>query len=156
MNNQLRPALATLIREQVRKEVRAQLRRMAMSRTRDDFINRLVEVLNPALAHYYRIMLANLNGHTDQAAKWQEHQEDFLDQFASRMFDRTKAKGLDRKEAANKALEELMDHDAARRRRETSKFAATYKLKKIVPLPKDAHEGFMGNIRGLVDDMFAA
>jgi hypothetical protein len=152
MNNQLRPAIATLIREQVKKEVRAQLRRSAMSRTREDFINRLVEVLLPALNHYYRCMLATLNQHTDQLEKWQEHQEDFLDQFRVRLMERTKAKGLDRPKAAERALEEILDQDIGHRRGESAKFQRTYKLKKLVPLPEDAHEGFLEKVRDIIKE----
>ena len=155
MNNQSRAAVADSIREYVKKEVRAQLQRAAMARTREDFINRLVEVLIPALSHYYRAMIATLNDRTDQVGKWQEHEEDFLDQFQTRMFERTRAKGLDRKAAAEKALEEMMDQDPAHRRGETSKFQRTYKLKKVVPLPKDAHEGFIEKVRGMLAEMFS-
>jgi hypothetical protein len=156
MNEQLDESIAEWIRDRVRKEVNSQLRRGAMARTREDFINRLVEVLIPALAHHYRVMLGALNNRTDQLAKWQEHEEDFLDQFADRMFERPKAKGLDRRQAAEKALDEVMDQDAARRRRETSKFTATYQLKKVASLPKDAHEEFLGRVRAIVEEMFPA
>jgi hypothetical protein len=152
MNNQLRPAIATLIREQVKKEVRAQLRKAAMARTREEFINRLVEVLLPALSHYYRGMLATLNQHTDQLEKWQEHEEHFLDQFRVRLLERTKAKGLDRAAAAEQALEEIMDHDTAHRRGETARFQRTYKLKKVVCLPEDAHDEFLEKVRSIIKE----
>ena len=154
MNHQVRESVAELIRAEVRREVRAQLRRTAMARTREDFINRLVEVLIPALAHHYRATLAALNNKTDQLAKWREHEDDFLDQFSARVLERTKAKGLDRKEAVEKALEEMMDHDDAGRRGETAKFQATYQLTKVVPLPKDAHHAFIKKVRGIVSEMF--
>ena len=77
MNNQSRAAVADSVREYIKKEVRVQLQRAAMARTREDFINRLVEVLLPALSHYYRAMIASLNDRTDQVAKWQQHEEDF-------------------------------------------------------------------------------
>ena len=154
MNVQLRESVADFIRQRVKQEVKSQLRRAAMAHRRDDFINRLTEVLIPAFSHYYRAMLATLNDRTDQLAKWQDQEGAFLDQFWDRLSERTKAKGLDRREAAEQALEEIMDHDDARRRRETSKFAATYKLKKVSPLPKDAHEGFLAKARAIVNEMF--
>jgi hypothetical protein len=127
-----------------------------MARNREDFINRLVEVLLPALAHHYRAMLATLNDRTDQLAKWQRQEEEFLDQFADRMLERTKAKGLDRIAASERALEEIMDHDDARRRAEVAKFLKAYKVKKIVPLPKEAHEVFLAKVRALVIERFPA
>ncbi len=154
MNNQLRESRAAWIQDYIKKEVRTQLRRAAMARTREDFINRLVEVLLPALAHHYRIMLGVLNDRTDQVAKWQEHEEDFVDQFRVRILERTRAKGLDRRAAAEKALEEIMDQDAAGRRSETAKFQKTYKLKKVAPLPDDAAEEFIAKVREIVEEMF--
>jgi hypothetical protein len=154
MNVQLQESVAEWIRDRVRQEVKSQLKRAAMAHRRDDFINRLVEVLNPALSHHYRSQLATLNERTDQLAKWQEQEENFLDQFSVRILDRTKAKGLDRIEAAHQALEEIMDHDDARRRGETSKFLKAYKLKKLVPLPKDAHESFLAKVEAIMTEMF--
>jgi len=154
MNHQVRESVTDLIRTEVRREVRAHLRRTAMARNREEFINRLVEVLIPALTHHYRATLATLNNKTDQVAKWREHEEDFLDQLRIRMRERTKAKGLDRMAAADRALEEMMDHDDAGRRAETSKFQATYKTQKTIPLPKDAHQEFIGRVREILNDMF--
>ncbi len=125
-----------------------------MARNREEFVNRLVEVLLPALTHHYRAMLGTLNNRTDQVAKWREHEEDFLDQFRVRMRERTKAKGLNRLAAAEKALEEIMDHDDAGRRAEISKFQTTYKMQKVVPLPKDAHHEFIAKVRGILNDLF--
>ena len=125
-----------------------------MARTREDFINRLVEVLIPALAHHYRATLGTLNNKTDQVAKWREQEEGFLDQFANRVLERTKAKGLDRKAAVERALEEMLDQDSAARRGETSKLQRAYELQKLVPLPKDAHHGFIKKVRTIVSEMF--
>src|SRR5947208_807654 len=47
MEKQISSGLAQLIRE----EVKAQMKRYAMARTRDDFINNLVDVLGPARRH---------------------------------------------------------------------------------------------------------
>src|SRR5438874_10639550 len=102
MNNQRQAAVADWVRDYVKKEVRAQIRRAAMARTREDFINRLVEVLLPALAHHYRALLGTLNERTDQVAKWRAQEEQFLDQFLVRVFERTRAKGLNRKLAVEK------------------------------------------------------
>lgn len=88
-------------------------------------------------------------------AEGQEHEEEFLDQFRVRLRECARAKGSDRKAAAEEALEEIMDHDDAGRRSEVSRFQATYKLKKIVLLPKDAHEAFFDKIRAMLNDMFA-
>jgi hypothetical protein len=155
MNDLLEAPVADWIRDQVRREVKTQMRRTAMSRTREDSINRLVEVLMPALMHHYRVLLATLNGRTDQKAKWEEQEEGFLDEFRLRLRQRTRAKGLDRRAAAEKAMEEMMDHDKAGRRAEAAKFRKTYNLKKVVPLPQDAHEGFIEKIGAIVGDMFA-
>jgi hypothetical protein len=57
--------LARLIHD----EVQAQMKRYAMARSREEFINRLTEVLGPALSYYYRRTLAVLNGRTDQVEK---------------------------------------------------------------------------------------
>jgi hypothetical protein len=152
--NERHLATADPIRDYIKREVRLQLRRAAMARTREDFVNRLVEVLIPALAHYYRIMLATFNNRTDQVDKWTEQEQEFLDQFEDRLQERTKAKGLNRVECAETALDELMDQDVARRRRETTKFASACKLKRIVPLPKDAHHAFIKSVREIVSEMF--
>lgn len=154
MNNHRPVAIAGSIKDYIKKEVRAQIRRAAMARTREDFINRLVEVLLPALAHFYRAKIAILNERTDQVEKWQEHEEAFLDQFRVRIRERTRAKGLDRRVAADKALEEIMDQDEAGRRSELSRLQRTYKLKKVVSLPEDAHEVFIAKVRDILDLMF--
>jgi len=156
MNNQRQAAVADWVRDYVKKEVRDQLRRAAMARTREDFSNRLVEVLMPALRHYYRAMLGILNERTDQVDQWEEHEQAFLDQFEDRMSERTRAKGLDRRAAAEKAFEEMMDHDAAHRRVEAAKFQKAHKLKKVVPLPEDAGEGFINKVKGIVEELFAS
>ena len=88
----------------IREEVKAQMKRYAMARTRDDFINSLVDVLSPALSHHYRATLGILNGRTDQVKKWQRQQEGFLEQFMERLIKPVKAKGLDRKKAVEQAL----------------------------------------------------
>ena len=49
------------IHELVQKEVKAQLKRYAMAKRRDDFINSLVDVLIPALVHHYRSRLGAIN-----------------------------------------------------------------------------------------------
>src|SRR5438477_13130798 len=104
MEKQRRARLARLIQE----EVQAQMKRYAMARTREEFINRLTEVLGPALSHFYRYTLATLNHRTDQVEKWQQQEEGFLQQFSERLLEPTKAKKLDRKKAVEQSLKELM------------------------------------------------
>jgi len=79
MEKQRQRPLARLIQD----EVKAQLKWFAMARTRDEFINHLVDVLSPALSHHYRATLGTVNNRTDQ--------------FADRLLKPTKAKGLDRR-----------------------------------------------------------
>jgi hypothetical protein len=150
MEKQLTTGLARLIRE----EVKAQMKRYAMARKRDDFINRLVEVLIPALRHHYRVTLGMLNKRLDQVEKWQQQEEGFLDQFADRLQETTKAKGLDRRKAAEQALKELMENDAGGRRYEAVTFQKSHKLKTLTPLPENAHEDFLVRVREIVDTIF--
>ena len=150
MENQRTAGLTQLIRE----EVKAQMKRYAMARTREDFINQLVDVLSPALSHYYRATLGSLNHRTDQVEKWQHQEEEFLDQFADRLIKPTKAKGLDRKKAAAQAVKEMLEHDEARRRIESLRFQKAYKLKALTPLPEDAHERFLVRVREIVNAIF--
>lgn len=140
----------------IQEEVKVQLKRYAMARSREDFINRLVEVLIPALGHHYRVILGTLNNRVDQVEKWQQHQEDFLDQFTDRLQEATKARRLDRRKAVGQASRELMEHDEARRRVETVKFQRAYKLKTLLPLPENAHEDFLARVRELVNTVFPA
>jgi hypothetical protein len=150
MEKQLTTGLARLIRE----EVKAQMKRYAMARTRDDFINKLVDVLIPGLKHHYRAVLGTLNSRTDQVEKWRQQEEGFLDQFADRLRETTKAKGLDRRKAVEQALKELMENDAPGRRYECLTFQKSYKLKTFTPLPENAHEAFLLRVREIVDTFF--
>src|ERR1700722_6818375 len=118
MHTQPRAGLTQLIQE----EVRAQLRKYAMSKTREAYINSLVDELAPALAHHYRVLLGTLNRRNDQVDKWLEHEGEFLEQFSIQLSKPTKAKGLDATKAVKQALKELMEKDDARRRIETVKF----------------------------------
>jgi len=149
MQKQSTSGLTRLIRE----EVKAQMKRYAMARTRDDFINNLVEVLIPGLAHHYRATLGMLNKRTDQVEKWQRQEDRFLDRFAQRLREKTKAKGLDRRKAAEQALKELMENDAAGRRYEAVTFQKSYKLKTVVPLPENTHDEFLARVREIVEMM---
>lgn len=135
----------------IQQEVKAQMKRYAMSRKRDDFINRLVEVLIPALKHHYRAVLGQLNHRTDQIEKWREHEVTFLDQFADRLLESTKAKGLDRRKAVEQALKELMENDRGARKHESQTFQRSHKLKTLAPLPSDAHEDFLARVREIAD-----
>ena len=134
----------------VQQEVKAQMKRYAMAKRRDDFINRLVEVLIPALKHHYRAVLGQLNHRTDQVEKWQEQQEGFLEQFADRLLESTKARGLDRGKAVEQAIKESMENDRGARRHESLRFQKSYKLKTLTPLPGDAHEDFLARVREMV------
>ncbi len=140
--------------QMVRDEVKAQMKRYAMAKTRDDFINSLVDVLSPALSHHYRAGLGAVNNRTDQVDKWQAQEEGFLEQFAERVVKPTKAKGLDRKKAVQQALKELMENDDKRRRVESLLFQKNYKLQKLNALPEDAHEDFLARVREIVNATF--
>jgi hypothetical protein len=151
METQTRGELTQLIRE----EVKAQMKRYAMAKTRDDFINSLVDVLSPALVHHYRATVALLNNRTDQVEKWQRQEDGFLDQFADRLIKTTKAKGLDRRKAVEQSLKELMERDDARKRYEVLNFQKSYKLKTLTPLPDNAHVEFLARVREIVDTILA-
>ncbi|MFN4260617.1 MAG: hypothetical protein ACK4RK_15080 [Gemmataceae bacterium] len=140
----------------IREEVKAQMKRYAMARTRDDFINSLLGVLGPALSHHYRATLGTLNQRTDQVEKWQRQEEGFLEQFADRLIEPTKAKGLDRRQAVEQAVKELLQTDVLRRRKESNTFQKSYKLKKLIPLPENAHEEFLSHVWELVDSILSA
>lgn len=150
MEKQRRVPGARLIRE----EVRAQMKRYAMAKSREEFINKFVEVMIPALGHHYRTVLAIINNHTDQVEKWLRQEEHFLEQFTDRLQEVTKAKGLDRRKAVAQALKELMEHDDARRRLESFRFQREYHLKKLIPLPENAHEDFLARVWEIVDTIF--
>ncbi len=150
-----KPTSAPLTRL-IREEVKTQMKRYAMAKNREDFINRLVEVLIPALKHHYRAALGILNDRTDQVEKWQQQEDGFLDQFSDRIQEATKAKGLDRRKAVEQALKELMEHDQARVRAETAAFQRTYKLKTLSPLPEQAREDFHARIWEIVNMYFPA
>ena len=147
MEKQSTVQLARMIRE----EVKVQMKRYVMSRRRDKFINKLVDVLIPAVKHHYRAVLGTLNNRTDQVEKWRQQEDGFLDQFADRLLQNTKAKGLDRRKAVEKALKELMENDLSGRRYETATFQKSYKLKTLTPLPENAHEDFLSRVRDIVD-----
>jgi hypothetical protein len=150
MEKQISRGLTQLIRE----EVKAQMKRYAMARTRDEFINNLVDFLSPALSHHYRATLGILNKRTDQVEKWQRQEEGFLEQFTDRLLKPVKAKGLDRKKAVEQALKELMENDDKRKRIESLTFQKTYKVKKLTPLPESAHEDFLSQVREIVNAIF--
>ncbi len=138
----------------VHAEVQTQLKRYATARTREAFINHLVDVLSPALGHCYRYTLGIINHRTDQIEKWQRQEEGFLEQFADRLIEPTKAKGLDRKKAVEQALKEMMQTDQMRRRKESVTFQKTYKLATLVPLPENAHENFFTRVGDIVQVIF--
>jgi hypothetical protein len=150
MEKQVTVGLTRLIRE----EVKAQMKRYAMARTRDDFINHLVDVLSPALSHHYRTTLAALNQRTDQVDKWQRQEEAFLEQFTDQLVKPTKAKGLDRRKAVEQALKELLENDDARKRIESVNFQKSYKLKTLIPLPGTSHEEFLARVREIIGTIF--
>jgi hypothetical protein len=150
MEKQISRGLTQLVRE----EVKAQMKRYAMAKRREDFINHLVDVLSPALSHHYRVTLGTLNHRTDQVEKWQRQEEGFLDQFADHLVKPTKAKGLDVRKAVRQACKELLQKDDARRRGEITKFQKTYGLKAMKPLPESAHEDFLARVREIVDTLF--
>ena len=147
MEKQLSGRLTQLIRQ----EVKAKIKRHAMAKKREDFINRLVDVLIPALRHHYRVALGVRNHRTDQVEKWQEQEDHFFDQFADRIQEITKAKGLDRRKAVDRALKELMEQDAPRVRFETATFQKTYKLKSLEPLSEQVRETFLDRVWEIVD-----
>src|SRR4051794_23840917 len=97
------------LKQLIREEVKAQMKRSAMARARDEFINSLVDVLSPALSHHYRANLGAVNNRPDQVEKWQAQEAGFLEQFVEQVVKPTKAKGLDRKKALEQALKELME-----------------------------------------------
>ncbi len=138
----------------IQEEVKAQLKRYAMSKTREAFINSLVDELAPALSHHYRAILGIINNRMDQVEKWQQQAEGFLSQFSIQLVKPTKAKRLDIKKAVEQALKELMQKDDARRRIENSKFQSGYKLKKVISLPENAHEDFLVRVWETVTTMF--
>jgi hypothetical protein len=138
----------------VQQEVKAQMKRYAMAKTREAFIDSLADELAPGLTHHYRAALALLNGRTDQIDKWRDQEEGFLGQFSIRLARSTKAKGLDKRKAVERACKEVMENDQARKRIETLKFQTSYKLKKVVPLAENAHVEFMTRVWEIVDTMF--
>lgn len=99
-------------------------------------------------------MLAVLNARTDQVEKWRRQKEKFLQQFAIRLVMPLKSKKLDRKKAVEQSLKEVMETDALRRRVESLTFQKTYRLKKLYPLPENAHEEFLAEVRAMVDEVF--
>jgi hypothetical protein len=150
MQKQKTKPLSRLVQEEVQK----QLKRLEMSWTRQQFVNRLVEVLIPALKRHYRAVLGTLNSRVDQIEEWQKHEADYLSEFTDRLRAPTKAKGLNVRKAVDQALRELMQKDEAGRRIESRHFQATHKLDKLVPLPEDAHEAFLARVWEIVDTMF--
>jgi hypothetical protein len=138
----------------IQAEVREQMKRYAMARRREDFINDLEAVLGPALSHHYRAVLGTLNQRMDQVEKWRHQEQAFLDQFADELVESTKAKGLDRRKAVDQALKELLDFDHLRRRKESRVFEKAHGLKKLIPLPDDAHDDFVARVRELVESIF--
>lgn len=150
MEKQRRVRLAQLVRE----EVTAQMKRYAMARTREEFINAINDVLGPALFHHYRVVLGTINNRTDQVKKWQRQEDGFLRQFMDLLVKPIKAKGLDPKKAVEQSLKEIMQKDVAVRRKETLDFQRTYKLKTLVPLPENAHEEFFARVRETVNEIF--
>jgi hypothetical protein len=142
MENQRKARLA----KQIKDEVSRQMKRFAMAKSREDFINRLVEVLIPALRHHYRVTLGKINNRTDQVDKWSQQEAAFLDLFSDRLQEATKAKGFDRRKAVDQALKELWEQDDARVRLESSTFQRTYKLKKLIPIPELAREEFLARV----------
>jgi hypothetical protein len=135
----------------VQQEVKAQMKRYAIARTREDYINSLTEVLGPALSHFYRCKLAVLNRRTDQHDKWRDQQDGFLQEFAERLMDPTKARKLDRKKAVEKALKELLQTADGRKRRESLVFQRSYKLKTLEPLPDTIQAEFESSVWEIVD-----
>lgn len=130
------------------------MKRYAMAKTREEFINSLNAVLSPALSHHYRVLLGILNNQTDQVEKWKKQEEGFLRQFMDRLVEPTKAKGLDRRKAVEQSLKEVMQTDAPRRRAESLDFQRTYKLKTLTPLPESAHEAFLVRVREIVNEVY--
>jgi hypothetical protein len=147
---------AGILSHLIRDEVKAQMKRYAMAQKRENFVNRLVEVLIPALKHHYRAALGILNDRTDQVEKWRRHEDAYLDQFDDRLQEATKARGLDRRKAVAQALRELMEHDGARRRGESASFQRAHGLKTLKPLPDEAHEEFLARVREIVDRLYPA
>lgn len=142
------------LKEFVRAEVKAQMKRYAMARTREGFVNGLSEVLGSALSHHYRQLLGSLNHRMDQVEKWRRQRNKFLELFAIRLAAPVKAKGLDRKKAAEKAIKEVMETDSLRRRLESATFQRNYQLRKLVPLPENAHEELLAQVREILRDAF--
>jgi hypothetical protein len=140
--------------QMIRAEVKAQMKRYAMSRTREEFINALNDVLGPALDHHDRVILAARNNRIDPVEKWQRQVDHFLRQFMSLLSRPTKAKGLDRRKAVEQSLKEIMQTDGTRRRIESLDFQRTYSLKTLTPLPDNAHEDFLARVREIVDIIF--
>lgn len=143
------------VHQLIQDEVKAQLKRYAMAKRRDDFINSLVDVLIPALSHHYRCTLGIVNQRTDQVDKWRQHEEGFLDQFSNRLQVPTKAKGLDVNRAVQQAVRELLEKDQGRRRAETKKFQKSYQLKTLIPLPENAHQAFLERVQEITDTILA-
>jgi hypothetical protein len=150
----LREATSGRLAQLVRDEVKAQMKRHVMARARDEFVNRLVEVLIPALRHHYRAALGVLNHRPDQVDKWRQQSNALLDQFADRLQEKTKAKGLDRRKAVAQAVKELLDQDEARVRLESLTFQKSYQLKSLTPISSEAREEFLSRVRQIVDTLF--
>ncbi|MCS6978386.1 MAG: hypothetical protein NZM31_15460 [Gemmatales bacterium] len=130
------------------------MKRYAMAKSREEFVNSLNSVLGPALKHHYRIRLGVLNHCLDQVPKWERQKEELLEQFVDRLLEPTKARHLDRRKAVEQSLKEVLEADEARRRSEQALFQRAYRLKKLVPLPRDAHESFVAQVRELVNETF--
>jgi hypothetical protein len=142
------------VAEMVQREVKTQLRRYAMARTREEFINALVDELAPALAHHYRALLDEANERTAQVAKWRDQEDKFFEEFAIQLLKPTKAKALNVRRAVEQAVKELLQKDDARRRIETLTFQKAHKLKNVTPLPEDARAEFLQRVWEIVDAVY--
>ena len=137
----------------VKEEVRAQMKRYATTRIREDFINALNDELGPAVHYHYRLVLGAVNKCRDQVKKGQRQKDSFLQEFMNVLIKPIRSKGLDRKKAAEQSLKEIMHKDASRRRMVTLNFQKTYNLKTLTPLPLDAHEEFLTQVREITDQI---
>ena len=126
----------------------------AMAASRKEQIDGMEFSLLPAREHFYRQMLANLNGRTDEVKKWKKQEERvYLRQFVHELTRETKGK-WDRRKAAAEAITASRSQSKAVQRGVTSMFQETYHLKTVTPLPSNADDRFDEKVQAIVDHFY--
>ncbi|MFN4259528.1 MAG: hypothetical protein ACK4RK_09530 [Gemmataceae bacterium] len=150
MESERRQRLARMIQ----KEVRVQMKRYAMARGRDIYINKLETHLNPALDHYLRIELANLNGLGGQAVlDWQNHEAKHLRLFEADLRHTTK-QAIDRRVAFQTKMTQMRAELPAYLRSAEATVKQDYSVSKLTPLPVGSEEGFWKKVQAKVDEIY--